>query len=301
MLDLDEMDSQELETILASAEHMREVLERDVQQVPTLRGKTVGLLGFAHDVPTRVSFETAARALSATVTTLPLAAEQTNGAFSLVDMAQTLNAMGTSILVVQHPHEGTPYLLTRHFAGALINGGDGAHAHPSEALAHLLTIRTALPTFHGSKIVLVGNIIQSGTARSLLWGLHTLGADVTLCGPPTLVGPEEMWQTTWPAIQVGHNLYDVIEDAAVVVLLGTHVQDTSAAVPFSVREYRSFFTLTHEHLDLAPPDALVIPPITLHSGIDVAPDLVSILQPVRARQITHGTAIRMALFYHLAG
>src|SRR5215207_5639262 len=194
VLDLDDFSRDEIAEILATTASMKEVLGRSIKQVPALRGKTVVNMFFEESTRTRISFELAARALSANVVSMTAKGSSVEKGESLIDTVRTLQALGADVLVMRHRESGAPYLVARHFKGSVINGGDGRHAHPTQALLDLFTIQEKLGRLAGLKVVIVGDILHSRVARSNLWGLTTMGAEVTLCAPPTLLGPAAFWR-----------------------------------------------------------------------------------------------------------
>jgi aspartate carbamoyltransferase catalytic subunit len=298
VLDLDDFSQTEIEDVLSTAERMKEILTREIKQVPTLRGKTVVTLFAEDSTLTRISFELAARALSATCINYPLSSTEAD--VSLRDTAQTLQALGADILVMQHNAAGAPYLAAQHFGGAVINAGDGSHAHPTQALRNLLTIRERLDQIEQRRVVIVGDILHSHVARSNLWALTKMGAEVTLCAPPTLLGPPRFWQATWPDVRVSYNLDESLEGAEVVMLLRLHPERQRAGLLPSLREYSRFFALTRERMERLGPEALVMHSSAVREGVEIAPDVIAAAQSIREAQVTNGVAIRMALLYQLA-
>jgi aspartate carbamoyltransferase catalytic subunit len=299
VLDLDDFSQTEIEEVLSTAEGMKEILAREIKQVPTLRGKTVVTLFDEESTLTRISFELAAHALSATSINYPLSSSSDTGV-SLQDIARTLQALGADILVMRHREAGAPYLVAQHFGGAVINAGDGSHAHPTQALRNLLTIREHFDQIERRKVVLVGDVLHSHVARSNLWALTKMGAEVTLCAPPTLLGPPRFWQATWPDVRVSYNLDESLEGAEVVMLLRLQPERQRAGLLPSLREYSRFFALTSERMEQLGPDALIIHSDAAREGIEIAADGIAAGQPIREAQITNGVAIRMALLYQLA-
>lgn len=301
LCDLDALSISEIEDIFYTAETMHEILARPIRQVPTLRGTTVATLFGVPDEAAQAAFTIAAQALSAEVIALP---PRTHGATppdALLDTVQTVQAFGADILVLRHGWAGAPYQVLPHFGGTVINAGDGAHANPVQALTDLFTLRSVSGAIDTRKVVMVGNVLQSGRARSNLWGLTTLRARVTLCAPASLLGPEDFWRGTWPEVQISYNLNDAIEDADVVILLPVAAAACEPGMLLSQREYRKQFTLTPQHLELAHEDVVILPADPLQRGIELAPELEQPLQQLRARHTRNGIAIAMALLYRAAG
>jgi aspartate carbamoyltransferase catalytic subunit len=299
VLDLDDFSQTEIEEVLSTAESMKEILAREIKQVPTLRGKTVVTLFGEENTLTRISFELAAHALSATCINYTLSSSADEGV-PLHDTARTLQALGADILVMRHSQAGAPYLVAQHFGGAVINAGDGSHAHPTQALRNLLTIRERFDQIEQRKVVLVGDVLHSHMTRSNLWALTKMGAEVTLCAPPTLLGPPRFWQATWPDVRVSYNLDESLEGAEVVMLLRLHPERQRAGLLPSLREYSRFFGLTRERMERLGPDALIIHSDAAREGVEIAADVIAAVQPIREAQVTNGVAIRMALLYQLA-
>jgi aspartate carbamoyltransferase catalytic subunit len=298
MLDIDGLSRAELDDVLSTIENMKEILSREMRQVPTLHGRTVATLFAAEDPAARMSFEMAARALSASIISTADVYPTAEGAIR-TELVQLIGSLGIDILVVRHNQAGVPYHLAQHCAGAVINAGDGAHANPAAALGDLFTLRQHLGELAERKIVLLGDVGQSGTARSLLWGLYRLGASVTLCAPATLLGPAAFWQGTWPNVRLSHSLNDAIEDADGVVVLPVAAHRYQSAVLPSLHEYRSHFLLSSSRLELAADNVHVIAHVSLDS--DIAPDLVQTLGATRHEHTLNTTAARMALLYIVAG
>src|SRR5215211_7066837 len=219
VLDLDDFNRDEIVEVLETTASMKEVLGRSIKQVPALRGKTVVNMFFEDSTRTRISFELAAKALSANVVTMTAKGSSVEKGESLLDTVRTLQALGADVLVLRHRESGAPYLVARHFKGSVLNGGDGRHAHPTQALLDLFTINEKLGRIEGLKVVIVGDILHSRVARSNLWGLTAMGANVTLCAPHTLLGPSAFWTATWPDVAITSDLDEAVTDADVIMAL----------------------------------------------------------------------------------
>ena len=206
VLDLDDFSRDEIGEILETTIGMKEVLGRAIKQVPALRGKTVVNVFFEDSTRTRISFELAAKALSANVVAMTGKGSSIEKGESLVDTVRTLQALGADMIVLRHRESGAPYLVAQHFRGSVLNAGDGRHAHPTQALLDLFTINEKLGQIEGRKVVIVGDILHSRVARSNLWGLTAMGAAVTLCAPNTLLGPAAFWNATWPDLTITSDL-----------------------------------------------------------------------------------------------
>ncbi len=280
---------------------MREILGRPIPQAPTLRGINVVNLFYEESTRTRISFELAAKALSANVINMSAKGSSIEKGESLIDTVRTLQALGTSILVIRHSESGAPYLAAQHFKGSVINAGDGAHAHPTQALLDLFTIQDRLGKIAGQKVVIVGDILHSRVARSNIWGLTTMGAHVTLCAPHTLLGPAAYWQATWPDLTIATNLDEALAGADVIMALRLQKERQTAGLLPSLREYTRFFGITTERVKLAKSHCLVMHPGPMNEGIEIMPDVAISAQSVIEQQVTNGVALRMALLYRLAG
>lgn len=301
VLDLDDFTRAEITEILETAASMKEVLSRSIKQVPTLRGKTVVNMFFEESTRTRISFELAARALSANVVSMTARGSSVEKGESLIDTVRTLQALGADILVMRHREAGAPYLITQHFKGSVINAGDGCHAHPTQALLDLFTIQEKLGRIEDLKVVIVGDILHSRVARSNIWGLSTMGAQVTLCAPYTLLGPATFWQATWPQLTISADLDESIVGADVVMALRLQKERQEAGLLPSLREYSRFFGITAERVRRAAPHCLVMHPGPMNEGIEIMPEVATSAQSVIEEQVTNGVAVRMALLYRLAG
>jgi aspartate carbamoyltransferase catalytic subunit len=301
VLDLDDFRREEIADILESAAAMKEVLGRQIKQVPTLRGRTVINMFFEESTRTRISFELAGKALSANVINMAARGSSVEKGESLIDTVRTLQALGADILVMRHSEAGAPYLAARHFKGSVINAGDGRHAHPTQALLDLFTMQEHFGQIEGLKVVIVGDILHSRVARSDLWGLMTMGAHVTLCAPQTLLGPASYWRATWPDLTVSTDLDNALEGADVVMALRLQKERQQAALLPSLREYTRCFGVTSERVQLAAPRCLVMHPGPMNEGVEIMPDVATSAQSVIEEQVTNGVAVRMALLYRLEG
>ncbi len=301
VLDLDDFSQEEIVEILETTASMKEVLGRSIKQVPALRGKTVVNMFFEESTRTRISFELAAKALTANVVSMSARGSSVEKGESLMDTMRTLQALGADIIVMRHGEAGTPYFLAQHFHGSIINAGDGRHAHPTQALLDLFTIQERFGNIAGRKVAIVGDILHSRVARSNLWGLTTMGANVTLCAPPTLLGLDAFWQATWPNTTVTCDLDAALEGADVVMTLRLQKERQQDGLLPSLREYSRLFAITAERMQRAAPHAIVMHPGPMNEGVEIMPDVATSAQSVIEDQVTNGVAVRMALLYRLAG
>lgn len=301
VLDLDDFSAEEIGEILETSVSMKEVLGRAIKQVPTLRGKTIVNMFFEDSTRTRISFELAGKALSANVVNFTARGSSVEKGESLIDTVRTLQALGADMLVMRHGESGAPYLVAQHFHGSVINAGDGRHAHPTQALLDLFTVYQRLGRIEGLKVVIVGDILHSRVARSNLWGFTRMGAQVVLCAPQTLIGPESFWKATWPDVTISSNLDESLAGADVVMALRLQKERMEGGLLPSLREYSRFFALTAERLALAGPHCLVMHPGPMNEGVEIMPDVATSAQSVIEEQVANGVAVRMALLYRLAG
>ncbi|HNP70202.1 MAG TPA: aspartate carbamoyltransferase catalytic subunit [Kouleothrix sp.] len=300
VLDLDDFSRDEIIEILETTASMKEVLSRPIKQVPALRGTTVVNMFFEDSTRTRISFELAAKALSANVVAMTSKGSSVEKGESLIDTVRTLQALGANIIVMRHGESGAPYLVAQHFHGSVLNAGDGRHAHPTQALLDLFTINERLGRVEGLKVVIVGDIVHSRVARSNLWGLTAMGAQVTLCAPPTLLGPAALWTATWPNVTISHSLDACVAGADVIMTLRLQKERQEAGLLPSLREYSRVFGVNAARVKRAAPHCLVMHPGPMNEGVEIMPDVATSRQSVIETQVTNGVAVRMALMYRLA-
>ncbi len=311
LLDVDVLTWPEIELIMRTTDEMKGVLARPIRKVPALNGRRVTTLFYEASTRTRVSFETAARNLSADVVSVSTATSSVTKGESLVDTIRTLEALGAEILVMRHSVSGAPYLAAEIFGGHVLNGGDGWHAHPTQALLDLYTMRQHLPggDLRGRKVAIVGDILHSRVARSNIWSLTAAGADLWLCGPATLLRGMDRWAAAWAGGAIpGHARFQVtshveaaVRDADVVMALRIQRERMQGGLLPSLREYAARFGLNAERVSLAKPEAIVMHPGPMNEGVEIAPDVAISGRAVITEQVANGVAVRMALLYLLAG
>ena len=311
LLDVDGLSAADLDLVMRTTDAMREVLARPIAKVPALRGRQVTILFYEASTRTRVSFEVAAKNLSADVVNIAAASSSVAKGESLIDTVRTVEALGAQMLVMRHPTSGAPYLAAEVFGGSVLNGGDGWHAHPTQALLDLYTMRERLPggaaggSLAGRKVVILGDLLHSRVARSNIWTLTAAGADLWLCGPATLVRGFEAWAGRGAAagrrFHVTTSVDDALRDADVVMALRIQRERMASGLLPSLREYAARYGLTRERLALARPGALVMHPGPMNEGVEIAADVAAGPQSVITDQVTNGVAVRMALLYLLAG
>ena len=307
LLDTDVLSWADIELVMRTTDAMREVLDRPISKVPALRGRNVTILFYEASTRTRVSFEVAAKNLSADVVNIAAATSSVAKGESLVDTVRTVEALGAELLVIRHPVSGAPYLAAETFSGSVLNGGDGWHAHPTQALLDLYTMRGRLPggSLEGRKVVILGDVLHSRVARSNIWTLTAAGADLWLCGPSTLLRGFEAWAARGAAggrrFHVTTSIEEAVRDADVVMALRIQRERMEGGLLPPLREYAARYGLTRERLGLAQPDALVMHPGPMNQGVEIAPDVAASSQSLITEQVTNGVAVRMALLYLLAG
>ena len=307
LLDVDGLTAADLELVMRTTDAMREVLARPIAKVPALRGRQVTILFYEASTRTRVSFEVAAKNLSADVVNIAAASSSVSKGESLVDTVRTVEALGAHMLVMRHSVSGAPYVAAETFGGSVLNGGDGWHAHPTQALLDLYTMRERLPggSLAGRKVVILGDLLHSRVARSNIWTLTAAGADLWLCGPATLVRGFEAWAGRSAAagrrFHVTTSVDEAVRDADVVMALRIQRERMASGLLPSLREYAARYGLTRERLALARPGALVMHPGPMNEGVEIAADVAAGAQSVITDQVTNGVAVRMAILYLLAG
>ena len=312
VLDLDDFSRAEIEAVMETADAMREVQAREVPRVPALRGKTLVTLFYEASTRTRASFELAAKALGADVINIAASGSSVQKGESLYDTVRTLQAVGAQVLVMRHGSSGAPYLVARHVQVNVINAGDGWHAHPTQGLLDLYTMRSHLGDLRGKRVVIVGDIAHSRVARSNLWGLTTVGAEVVVCAPPTLLpygmtgrarrsdGAPAEEPLALPRVQVETDLDRAVAGADVVMALRLQLERMTSGLLPSLREYARLYQVTEERLARARPGALVMHPGPMNEGVEISPAVARSLQSVIEEQVTNGVAVRMAVLYLLA-
>lgn len=296
ILGLEELSSEEIKFVLDTAESMKEVSERDVKKVPALKGVTVVNLFFEPSTRTRASFEIAEKRLSADVLNFTPSESSVVKGETLLDTARNLEAMGASVIVIRHSMSGAPWLLARELRSSIINAGDGSHEHPSQALLDLFTVREIKKEIAGLKVVIVGDISHSRVARSNVWGLVKLGAEVRVVGPPTMI-PRDIEKTD---VKVYYNLDSALEGADVVIMLRIQKERQESGLFPSLREYSRFYGLTRERLKFAKEGVVVMHPGPINRGVELSSEVADDVHSVILNQVSNGIAVRMAMLYLVA-
>ena len=288
---------EDISTILSTANAFKEISTRQIKKVPTLRGRTVINLFFEPSTRTRTSFEIAGKRLSADVINITGSTSSAVKGENLIDTARNLEAMNPDIIVIRHACAGAAELISRFTESSIINAGDGAHEHPTQALLDLLTIQEHKGSLDGLRVVIVGDIAHSRVVRSNIFAMKTMGMDVRLVGPPTMI-PFEIERL---GVEVSHNLAEALRDADVIMMLRVQTERQNKFLLPSLREYSNLFCLTSEKLERAPEDILIIHPGPVNRGIEIALDVMQDERSLILDQVTNGVAIRMALMYLLLG
>ncbi len=310
VLDLDDFARSEIETVLQVADAMKEVLSRDIKKVPTLRGRVVATLFYEPSTRTRVSFEEAGKLLSAEVLNIASGGSSVEKGESLLNMALTLQAMGVDIIIIRHPRSGAPHFMARHLKEVrVVNAGDGLHAHPTQALLDLYTLKERLGSIAGRKVVIVGDVLHSRVARSNIWGLTTMGAEVTVCGPPTLLpldmlrrAPEHGAPLENPlsTVRVETDLDRAVEGADVVMALRIQRERQKGGLLTSLREYARLYQVNERRLARARESVVVMHPGPMNEGVEISSQVAHGARSLVEAQVASGVAVRMALLYLLS-
>ncbi|MGH7408923.1 MAG: aspartate carbamoyltransferase catalytic subunit [Candidatus Methylomirabilales bacterium] len=297
LLSIRDLPAEEITLILDTAESMKEIASRDIKKVPALRGKTVINLFYEPSTRTRTSFEIAGKWLSADVINISSAASSVAKGESLLDTGRTLQAMHPDVVVIRHAAAGAPQILAEALAASVINAGDGAHEHPTQALLDLFTIRERLGRLSGLKVAIVGDIAHSRVARSNLHGMRKVGMEVRLCGPTTLL-PRHAEQL---GAAVTTRMEEAIRDVDIIMMLRIQHERMGSGFLPSLREYSRLFGLTVERLKRAKEGVLIMHPGPMNRGVEIAPEVADGPYSIILDQVTNGVAVRMALLFLLTG
>ena len=297
LLDIQSLTAEEITTVLDTAQAFKAVGERAIKKVPALRGKTVILLFIEPSTRTRISFELSAQRLTADIINFTAEASSLKKGETLKDTARNLEALNADIIIIRHSATGAPHFLARFLKASVINAGDGAHEHPTQALLDLFTIREKKGRIAGLKVTILGDILYSRVARSNIWALTKLGAHVTLCGPSTLV-PRDFERI---GCRVTHDVNEAIADADIINLLRIqHERQRKTMFP-SIGEYASLYGLNKARLALTKPDALIMHPGPINRGVEIDSDVADGERSVILEQVTNGLAVRMAALFLVNG
>ena len=297
LLCIQDLSVKEINLVLETAESFKEVSGRDIKKVPTLRGKTVVNLFFEPSTRTRTSFELAAKRLSADVINFAVSASSVSKGETLLDTARNIEAMQADFIVLRHPVAGAPNILAKLLRSSVVNAGDGGHEHPTQALLDLYTLREKKREFKGLRLAIVGDIAHSRVARSNIYALTKMGAEVRVIGPPTMM-PLEIERL---GVKVFYNLDEGLRGVDVIMMLRLQLERQGIALFPSIREYSKLYCLTPERVKLAGPDVLVMHPGPINRGVEIAPEVADSVSSVILDQVTNGVAVRMAVLYLLSG
>ena len=297
VLDMTSLSAEEITLILDTADTMKEISERSIKKVPTLRGKTVVLFFYEPSTRTRTSFDIAAKRLSSDSISLSKSTSSIIKGETLIDTARNLEAMKPDVLVIRHSCAGAPHMLARHMKASVINAGDGMHAHPTQALLDMMTVREHKGKIAGLRIAIIGDISHSRVARSNINGFTKMGAKVVLAGPPTMVprGIEAL------GASVTYKVDEAIKNVDVIMMLRIQKERQRSFLFPTEREYAIEYGLSLDRLKRAAPDVLVMHPGPMNRGVEIAPEVSDGPFSIILDQVTNGVAVRMALLYLVAG
>lgn len=297
LVGLEPLSGEQIRAILDTAEPFKEVSERQIKKVPALRGKTIVNLFFEASTRTRISFEFAEKRLSADTVNVQTAGSSVSKGETLVDTARNLEAMRIDMVVIRHGSSGAAQFLGQRIQSNVINAGDGKHEHPTQGLLDLLTLRDHFKELAGLKVCIVGDVLHSRVARSNIWGLTRLGAEVAVCGPATLL-PRDISEL---GVTVFRRVEEAIQWADALNVLRLQLERMTAGFIPSLREYNRVFGVTNERLARAPKDILILHPGPMNRGVEIDSDVADGPHSVILPQVTNGVAVRMAVLYLLAG
>ena len=298
ILGIEQLTKEDIHLILDTADSFKEVNRRDIKKVPTLRGKTIINAFFEASTRTRLSFEIAGKRLSADTVNISGSTSSVVKGETLEDTAKNIEAMAPDIIVIRHGHSGAPHYLAERVDCSIVNAGDGAHEHPSQALLDLLTMREHKGRIEGLEVAIVGDITHSRVARSDIYALSKMGARVRVCGPGTMlpIGIERLGN-----VQVFTSMREAIKDADVVMMLRIQMERQSNIMLPSLREYARFYGLNPNNVKLAKPDAIVMHPGPMNRGVEISSLVADGVQNVILDQVENGVSVRMALLYLVSG
>ncbi|HEX6809063.1 MAG TPA: aspartate carbamoyltransferase catalytic subunit [Gemmatimonadaceae bacterium] len=297
LLGLEPLTPEQIQLILDTAEPFKEISERAIKKVPALRGQTIVNLFFEASTRTRISFEFAEKRLSADTVNVASSGSSVQKGETLVDTARNLEAMRIDMVVIRHGASGAARFLADRIESNVINAGDGTHEHPTQGLLDLLTLRDHFGTLAGRRVCIVGDVLHSRVARSNIWGLKKMGAEVAVCGPRSLLP----WAIGEFGVTVFSRVEEAIEWAEALNILRLQLERMTAGYIPSLREYNRVFGITRERLARAPRDVLILHPGPMNRGVEIDSDVADGPHSVILNQVTNGVAIRMAVLYLLAG
>jgi aspartate carbamoyltransferase catalytic subunit len=297
LLGIQDLSVDEINLILDTAESFIEVSTREIKKVPTLRGKTIINLFMEPSTRTRTSFEIAGKRLGADTVNISATTSSVVKGETLIDMARNLEAMNPDVIVIRHNASGAPHMLAKLVKQSIINAGDGAHEHPTQALLDMMTIKARKGRIAGLRVAIIGDIAHSRVAHSNIYGLTRMGAQVTVAGPATML-PRQIEQM---GVTVHQHLEEAIKGVDIIMMLRIQTEREQQNIFPSLREYSRCFCLNRKNIRLAKDDALVMHPGPINRGVEIAPDIADGPASVILEQVTNGVAVRMALLYLLTG
>ena len=295
LLGLRDATKEDISLILETAKAMKVILDSNNKKAPHLQGKSIVTLFYENSTRTRLSFEMAAKYLSAAAANISASSSSVTKGETLLDTGRTIERMGTDVIVMRHPMSGAPHLLAKHVKCSVVNGGDGMNEHPTQALLDMLTMVLHKGSLEGLRVAITGDILHSRVARSNMWGLQKMGASVVLGGPSTLM-PVEISRM---GVEVAPTVRDAVRDADVVMGLRIQLERQKKGLFPSTREYAKFFGVDQEVLSLARPDCLIMHPGPVNRGLELTSMLIDGDRSVIDEQVTSGVAVRMAVLYLL--
>ncbi len=297
LLGIRDLSKEEVLFILDTAESFKEISKREIKKVPTLRGKTVITLFYEPSTRTRTSFEIAAKRLSADTINISSSTSSSTKGESLKDTARNLESMRPDAIVIRHGMPGAPHMLAGILDSSIINGGDGSHEHPTQALLDLFTMRDKKGHIEGLKVVIVGDIAHSRVARSNIFALKSFGNDVICCGPPTMIPPH----IETLGVRVEHDLTKAVKKADVIMMLRIQKERGGTTYIPSTKEYSTLYGLTKDHIGLAGDNVIIMHPGPMNRGIEISDEVADGPSSVILDQVENGVAVRMAVLYLLIG
>ena len=297
LLGLENLQKADIELLLETAESFKEIIDRDVKKVPTLRGKSIVNLFYEPSTRTRTSFELAGKYLSADTINFTPSASSVRKGETLKDTAKTIEMMGVDAVIIRHSSSGAASYLSRHVTASVINAGDGTHEHPTQALLDMFTVKEKKGTLSGLKVAIFGDILHSRVARSNIFGFTKMGSEVFVAGPSTLMPPDIEQMGAKPV----KTIEEAVRDADVVIALRIQLERQQKGLFPTIREYSKFFGLNKDKLALAKSDAILLHPGPVNRGIELTSEVIDGSQSVINQQVKNGVAVRMAVLYHLIG
>lgn len=293
ILGLRTLNQDEISEILDTAELMKYILLQNHKKTPHLQGTSTVNLFYENSTRTRLSFELASKYMSSSSANISASSSSVAKGENLIDTCKTIERMGADVIVIRHPMSGAPHIVAKHVSASIINAGDGMNEHPTQGLLDMYTIREKKTSFNGLKVAIIGDILHSRVARSNIWGLSKMGAEVSIAGPSTLL-PPELDKT---GVKICHRVEEAIDNADVVMMLRLQKERQEDGLLPSLREYSQVYGLNSERVRLAKKDVLIMHPGPINRGIEITSDVADGIHSLIQEQVTNGVAVRMALLY----